>query len=939
MKKFFKILGIVLVFLLILIFVLPFAFKGKIIEKVKQEANNSLNAKVDFTDYSLSLFRSFPNFNLGLDNLSIVGVEEFEEDTLANVKNIYLAINLFSVINGDNYEIKSIKIDEPNVLLKVLDDGTANWEHIQKESETPDEETPEDNEESAFKLELQKLIIKNGNIIYDDAEMGVFVEALNLNHKLKGDLTADFTSLKTKTDIEKFDMVYGGIKYMSEANINLDADIDADLANSKYTFKENELKLNELFLGFDGWFAMSEEGYDMDITFEAKKNEFKNFLSLIPAVYSKDFDDIETKGKLSLDGYAKGVYKDDDLPAFKLNINVEDAMFKYPDLPSAVTNIAIKGNVRSKGGSADNTIIDIPKIHFNIIKNPIDLKLLVKTPVSDPDINAQLKGKINLTEIKQVYPLEEGESLSGMIDANLKATGRLSAIENEQYEKFEASGKLAVSNIKYKSEDFPQGMTIHNALFAFSPQFVELSSFSAKFGKSDLKASGRIDNIISYVFKDELLKGSFKANSNLLDLNEFMTDEDVQETESSESESYTMSVVKVPANIDFGMNVNVNKVLYDNLEMTNVLGTVKIVDEKMILDKLSLDMLKGNLVVSGSYDTKNSKKPIVDFNMDINEFDIQKSFANLDIMKKLAPIAEKTWGSYSTKMKLNTALDEGMNPIYSSMTGLGLLSTSSITIKNSDLLSKIANVLKIDKLKQFDIQKVLMNFKFKDGRINFEPFDVKMKNITANIGGDCYFDQKIDYKMNLQIPKSEFGGKANQVLSSMISKAKSKGIDADPGETISVDMFVGGTVTDPKITSGLKGAVENTIENIKEEIKEEVIETVKKEAGKLVEQAQKKADKLLADARVQADKIRREAKIAGDKVVAEAKVQGDQLVKKAKNPLAKAAAKKSAQKLVKEAEKKSQKMQSEADKKANAVVDKAKANGDKLINEAREKSK
>ena len=62
MKKIIKWLGIIILVLLILLITLPYLFKDKIVAKIKEEANKTLNAKFDFSDFNLSLIRHFPNF-------------------------------------------------------------------------------------------------------------------------------------------------------------------------------------------------------------------------------------------------------------------------------------------------------------------------------------------------------------------------------------------------------------------------------------------------------------------------------------------------------------------------------------------------------------------------------------------------------------------------------------------------------------------------------------------------------------------------------------------------------------------------------------------------------------------------------------------------------------------------------------------------------------
>ena len=153
MKKIFKITGITFLILLILLVSLPFMFKGKIIEMVKEQANANLNAKVDFGAFDLGLISTFPDFNFSIDNVTVDGIEKFEGTQLANIKNLTLKVDLMSVISGDEIKIKTIFIDNPVINAIVLADTSANWD-IAKATEEVDvttEETPA----SPFKLNLK----------------------------------------------------------------------------------------------------------------------------------------------------------------------------------------------------------------------------------------------------------------------------------------------------------------------------------------------------------------------------------------------------------------------------------------------------------------------------------------------------------------------------------------------------------------------------------------------------------------------------------------------------------------------------------------------------------------------------------------------------------------------------------------------------------------
>ncbi|MFA6923965.1 MAG: AsmA-like C-terminal region-containing protein [Bacteroidales bacterium] len=881
-KKIFKISGIVVLVIFAAAIILPIAFKGKIESKVKEEINNNINAKVNWKNYGLGMFRSFPDFIISIRGLTVIGVNEFADDTLANIKSLNVRIDIFSVFKGSSYKIKKITLNEPNIHLLVLKNGKANWD-ISKPSAAPQQS----GQPSAFKLSLQKVLINTGNLTYDAQDLGMKIIIKKLNHVLSGDMTADLTSLDNKGTIEFLTLIYGGVKYLNSVNAIISAKLDADLKNFKFTFKENEFRINQLLLGMDGYVAMPKSDIEMNLKFNVKSTDFRNFLSLIPAVYTKDFEKVQTKGKLALDGYVKGIYNDKKIPGYSVNIQIDDAMFKYPDLPKSVTNIALKTNITNTGDNADNTVINISKFHFEIGNNPVDIRMDIKTPVSDPQINGIIKGKMNLAEVKDFYPLEKEQELTGVVTADISLNGKLSSIEKKKYEDFKANGKINVSNLKYKSKDFTQSAAISEMELLFSPQFVELTSCNIKIGKSDLKAKGRIDNLLSYIFKKDVLKGTFQSSSNLMDLNEFMqpSKEETVASKPKSDASSSLTIIEVPENIDFVANATFGKIIYDNMEMTNVDGVLKIKDKQVTLENLKMNMLDGRLAVNGFYNTKDKNKPLVDFNLDIKDFDIQKSAKTFITMQKLVPIAKSCYGKFSTKMKLNTALDSKMMPIINTINGEGLLNTTKISVQDFAPLTKIGDALKMEKLKKLSLDKINFSFNFINGKIIVKPFDFTFEKIKGKIGGSNSFDQTIDYVANLEIPRSEFGGAANGVLNNLTSQANSKGANFKVGDIVKVDALIGGTVTKPTIKLGMKGTMNNVIEDAKNKVKDEINKKKNEAENKVKEEVNKNKKELEDKAKAEQERLKKEA---DDKVKAEQekiKKEADDKLKKEKENL------------------------------------------------------
>lgn len=438
MKTVLKILGVLVVLIVAALILIPVIFKDDIVKLVKEETNNAVNAKIDFGDFDLSLIKSFPNFHFTIEDVSVIGIDEFEGVQLAAIKELNLVVDLMSVIKGETIQVKKINVIEPYIETKVLANGKANWD-IAKESETVEEvDTTAEEGASSFKMDLNKVSISKGRIIYDDVTMPIHMDIADLDLDLTGDLTASITNIDAHGSVAAFNLTFDGVQYMKNVKVLLDVVMEMDIDQFKFTFKDNEIRANELPLGLDGWLAMPNESIDMDLTFNAKETDFIEILSLIPAEFAQDLEGVKTAGTLALNGYAKGSYLDSIYPAFGINMQVANGMFQFPDLPKAVEDIQIKASVESKTGEIDHTIVDISQFHLKMADNPFDFNFYLATPISDPYIRAGMKGKLVLDNIKDLIPLDNGDELTGTITSDFSLAGNLSTIEKEQYEDFKA---------------------------------------------------------------------------------------------------------------------------------------------------------------------------------------------------------------------------------------------------------------------------------------------------------------------------------------------------------------------------------------------------------------------------------------------------------------------------------------------------------------------
>jgi len=607
-KKIVKITGIVLLSLIIIAFLLPLLFKGKIMAIAKKEINKNLNAQVDFKDVDISFFRHFPHVAAGLENLQIIGTGDFSKDTLLSANKIDVALNFMSLFGDAEMKIYSITVDKPRIHAMVNKEGKANWDITKPDTSA----TP--GKENEFKLSLKKYTINDAYINYLDVPGNMSSEIFHLNHSGSGDFTSDLFTLATKTSAESVSFTYANIPYLVNVKTLLNADIQVDTKNEKYTFKTDDIELNDLKLSTEGYFQfVNDTTYGMDIKFNAPSTEFKTLLSLVPAIYNNDFAKIKTSGKAVFNGFVKGEYNSEKIPAYHVNLNVENGFFQYPDLPQPVKNIGITVKVDNPDGITDHTVVDVSKGHIEFGNDPFDFTLFLKNPVTVQYIEAALKGKLNLAQVTKFIKLSGDTKLSGLLNADVSAKGNLAVITQQKPGPFTANGFLNISGLNYSSSDFPQPISNSNVQIKFeNPDgaadhtVIQIPAAHLEIGNNPIDFNVLIKNPASVLDFDGAAKGKF----NLASVSQFTTLEPGTKLSGMLAADLTFKGNKAAIDkkeyekINTSGNLNISDLDYvskDYPQGVRVQNAGFIFNPKNItLNSLSAEYLKSNITANGS---------------------------------------------------------------------------------------------------------------------------------------------------------------------------------------------------------------------------------------------------------------------------------------------------------------------------------------------------
>lgn len=967
MKKLLKIAGITLGVLFLLVLLIPILFKDRIRDEVKKALDENLNATVELdpSKVGLSLISNFPHFTLSIEDFGILNKEPFEGDTLLFAGKFETTIDLMSVVGGGQIKIKKIAIENARINAFVLPDGQANYDIAKGSPDSAAVAEPE--KESKFAIKIDKWEFINLNLLYIDGTSGTRAQILGLTHSGSGDFTQDVVDLKTRTKIEDISLILDSTSFLNHKKFDSELALNWNMKEKKGSFGENFLQLNDFRFSFSGDVNVAGEKPSFNLKFASNQNEIKGLLSLVPALYAKDFEQIKADGKLAFDGLVQGTYDSLSLPKFEIHLVVQNGVIAYPNLPNKVENfnldlalqheqgslellkinlknfglkmgsnpISAKGtvegiskpnvdlqvngkvnlaemlaafpmeglnlkgllelNLAAKGqydaatkrfpvlnalvhlkdgyaktkdfpeaieainvnlkasnpdGNLSSTVVDVEKMGFRLSGEPFDIIAHVKN-LDDIDYNVAAKGRIDLEKMTRIFPIE-GMTLAGKINADLKTSGKMSDVSAKRFEKLPTSGTMDLQHFMYSSKDLSQPVHIGSAKMVFNSKEMKLEDLKMKIGQSDFALNGSVSNYLAYILRNETLKGNLTMGSTLVNTTELMGLMGEEKPTAKPEEEKPMEVVALPKNIDFTFSTSLGKVLYDNMVMEQLKGSIYLKDGILNVKGLNFQTMEGTMKMDGSYNPTQISAPKFSFDMDMKNVSIPKAYETFNTLRTLAPAAKNLNGKFSTVFKIKGEMDKEMKPNLPTVNGGGVVTLNDAQLTDLKLMAGINQLAKTNLPTQTKVQNLAIKTTIVNGRVNFEPFNLNLGSQIVSIGGSNGLDGTVDYRIKTAVPSGAAGSAVAGALSSLTGKAISS-----PKE-IKFEIGATGPATSPKYrivnvdAGSAKGEAKAAITDKIKEAKAEVETKARAEADRLKKEAEEKA-------KAEQDRLKKEA--------------------------------------------------------------------------------
>ena len=842
MKKVFIILAIILVLLVAALFIIPSFFKGDIIKIIQNQTEKYIDAEVSIGDIELSMFKSFPNLNVAVKQVSISGKEEFKQDTIAYIPLFEASVNLKSLISGNEIIINKVLLKNSRFAPLVTASGKANWDILISSDTTsvssaqPEASTEKDKEDKG--LVFNDIAIEHLQMSYSDLQSSTYAGVEDLNLQLSGNFSASHTLLKLVLTLQDISFRQQDNVWANQMDFAWNTEIGANFEEQVYELQNSNLSINELLLNLDGKVAILKDKYRIDLTMNAPDTKFESLLALIPKNFKHYLDGLNASGDFNLNIKANGEVYENHLPAIDAQLKVNQAEVQYSGLPEAIRKINIDLNVTNPGGSLDSTTLDLKRVSFDIAGNPFSMFLKV-SHLDDPLLKGGANGTINFSNLKKALPLKD-ITLAGVVTTDITLEGKYQYIEKELYEKFIAKGNISLKDILYKDADFPKGISIPQGSVTITPAKLNLNNLLVKINSSDFSLKGNISNYLPYILKNETLNGNFSLSSQMINLNEFMaapaksadsipTTQAKASTPATESSAASTSgsgsTLEIPRNLNLQLNTDIQTILFDKLTIKDVTGNISLADAIATLKNLKMNMLNGSMVMNGKYDATKPLSPTVNFDLNVKDFDIKSAFNSFSFIRQSLPIAMNCQGLISSNMKFAATLDQNMELVMNSVNGNGFLESKEILINDNPAMTQLAGVLKNDELSRLSISYLKINFKLENGNIVIEPFKTTIAGNPVTIYGEQSVGGQLNYTFSANVNRKYFGKEINNLLQAIPGSNNIQNLD--------VDLKLEGTLNKPVVKPDLTKAVNALKKEAEKELKNKAKDEIIKGLGKL----------------------------------------------------------------------------------------------------------
>lgn len=817
--------------------------KAIVIPKIEEATGR----EVAVGDLSLTLF---PSIGVEVEQLRISNPPDrgFQRPDLLSLDELALDIKLFPLFKSQ-LEVDNIILRHPILYLEVTKESVTNYsapgEPPSTMAPTPqDQRETEAKKPAPFTLMLSNFEISDGEVEYVDYASDRRLKVSGYEQRTRASLSEDQTiSFESQSNVAGIS--YGSTKSFFIENLPITSFQRATYSQDAglLTIDSVSISIREISLLLTGSIRTTDSSSVLDLSMRSTKADLAQLLSMVPKDYLKAAAGLSSTGKFQFALTINGESSNSLQPGVRGTFEISDGSIHYSGLPKSITEIYLAGAFEQPASSIQKKSIgrfEIEKFSA-ALGSSLMMGKLSMVDFESPTIAATLNGNINLGEVKEYYPLEEGTQLTGSMQANLNLAGKA-----KEPTSIKASGMMDFRNVTVKAPASKRPLENLTGTISFNNQLIESKQLSMNLGQSDLSLAFTMRNYLAMVMKDAAASGKPSMMATLTSRQLRTADLSDDETVDSQPPTSDGKSVRSSAkessekgdskggllpDIDVDANVSVGRLVTEKFEFTNARGSIKFREGIITLQNFSVNVFQGSVLTRGTLDTRRpDRRP---FNLDLEIVGVEAN----SMLPKFTSFGNNLFGKFSMNTSISGEMNDTLGLNTNTLGGSGSLQIFDGKLVGYPLTTKLADYTGIGELREVIFKNWSNSFSISDGRIHIKDTKIAAANADFVMNGSQGFDGSLDYRLLVKLPEGvsnrlRVGGLAGELVQFL----------KDKDGRLNLNFNVTGTATNPSFALDMQEAQDAVKRALEQKLQEETKRLEGEAKKKLEEELKKKAE-------------------------------------------------------------------------------------------------
>ena len=425
----------------------------KLTPVVLDVANRSLDARLDMKRVELTFFSTFPRFGLELTDGSLVSKAVRDTlwqhtDSLLSFRKCVVVVNPLDYLRKQKINLRYLGIEGASVYAFKSADGRANWDIALADTAAVQADTAASASPSIGEIEINRVSLKHANVVFDDRDTRVYASLKNADLDLRARLRKGHSVLSLNFKNENILFWQDGQLLLNHIAAEANADIALDRKSHTLALEDTRLAVNGVALDLHGTLMRDtlEHAALVDLKYGLHAPSLETVLRMVPESVLKR-ESVSVAGKVELGGTVKGKYGKKNMPEVTLHMGITDASAKYDKLPYGVDHFTAELDAYVDLMRNNLSFADLKILRFQGAHTDIYAEGKVSDLLGDPNISFKTRSEVDLTALAQTFPLQEGVSMGGKLDADIGVRCRLSSLKKQDLGRILLGGRLELEKV------------------------------------------------------------------------------------------------------------------------------------------------------------------------------------------------------------------------------------------------------------------------------------------------------------------------------------------------------------------------------------------------------------------------------------------------------------------------------------------------------------